>query len=141
MFLSISSRCSGFSSRSSWFLEQGLSSCGRWACSMAYRVFPNQGSNPCPWHWEADSYPPCHWGSPFSTLNRASVHWHVYMCVSRTSPGCGARATQCTRLGQEGREAPTPASSISSRIPLSLPTLAWCCPAAKSLLSRGYGII
>ena len=24
----------------------------------AYGIFPDQGSNPCPLHWQADSYPP-----------------------------------------------------------------------------------
>jgi len=26
-------------------------------CSMAYGIFPDQGSNPYPLHWQADSYP------------------------------------------------------------------------------------
>ena len=46
----------------------GLSSCGSWAleagsvvvahglsCSVACGIFPDQGSNPCPLHWQADS--------------------------------------------------------------------------------------
>ena len=28
----------------------------------------DQGSNPCPLHWEADSYPLCHQGSLFLSL-------------------------------------------------------------------------
>ena len=27
-------------------------------------IFPDQGSNPCPLHWQADSQPLCHQGSP-----------------------------------------------------------------------------
>ena len=27
-------------------------------------IFPDQGSNPCPLHWQADSQPLRHWGSP-----------------------------------------------------------------------------
>ena len=32
--------------------------------SMACGIFPDQGSNPCPLHWQGDSYPPDHWRSP-----------------------------------------------------------------------------
>ena len=36
----------------------------RLSCSAAYGIFPDQGSNPCPLHWQADSQPLCHQGSP-----------------------------------------------------------------------------
>ena len=32
-------------------------------CSMACGIFPDQESNPCPLHWQADSYPLYHQGS------------------------------------------------------------------------------
>ena len=35
------------------------------SCSTACGIFPDQGSNPCPVHWQADSQPLCHQGSPF----------------------------------------------------------------------------
>ena len=34
------------------------------SCSAACGIFPDQGSNPCPLHWQADSQPLCHQGSP-----------------------------------------------------------------------------
>ena len=34
------------------------------SCSAARGIFPDQGSNPCPLHWQADSQPLCHQGSP-----------------------------------------------------------------------------
>ena len=34
------------------------------SCSTACGIFPDQGSNPCPLHWQADSQPLCHQGSP-----------------------------------------------------------------------------
>ena len=34
------------------------------SCSAACGIFPDQGSNPCPLHWQADSQPLCHRGSP-----------------------------------------------------------------------------
>ena len=33
------------------------------SCSAACGIFPEQGSNPCPLHWQADSQPLCHQGS------------------------------------------------------------------------------
>ena len=54
-----SSRCSRWAqwSTGSVVVVQGLS------CSVACGVFPYQGSNPCPLHWEADSPPLSHQGS------------------------------------------------------------------------------
>ena len=34
------------------------------SCSAVCGIFPDQGSNPCPLHWQADSQPLCHQGSP-----------------------------------------------------------------------------
>ena len=34
------------------------------SCSVACGIFPDQGSNPCPVHWQADSQPLRHQGSP-----------------------------------------------------------------------------
>ena len=43
------------------------------SCSVARGILPDQGSNPCPLHWQADSQPLRHQGSPGSyifTINR-----------------------------------------------------------------------
>ena len=34
------------------------------SCSAACGIFPDQGANPCPLHWQADSQPLRHQGSP-----------------------------------------------------------------------------
>ena len=34
------------------------------SCSAACGIFPDQGSNPCPMHWQADSQPLRHQGNP-----------------------------------------------------------------------------
>ena len=34
------------------------------SCSAACGIFPDHGSNPCPLHWQADSQPLRHQGSP-----------------------------------------------------------------------------
>ena len=38
------------------------------SCSTACGIFPDQGSNPCPLHWQADSQPLRHQGSPDTYL-------------------------------------------------------------------------
>ena len=39
------------------------------SCSAACGIFPDQGSNPCPLHWQADSQPLRHHGSPVGDFN------------------------------------------------------------------------
>ena len=43
------------------------------SCSAACGIFPDQGSNPCALHWQADSQPLRHQGSPFLTLLNTSL--------------------------------------------------------------------
>ena len=44
------------------------------SCSVACGIFPDQGSNPCPLHWQADSQPLRHQGSPtFLILMKPSL--------------------------------------------------------------------
>ena len=66
-----SSRCAGLSlSRPLLLRSTGSRRAGSVAvahgpsCSAACGIFPDQGSNPCPLHWQADSQPLCHQGSP-----------------------------------------------------------------------------
>ena len=72
------SHCDGFSCcgeqalgvRASVIVAHGLSSCGvgssahGLSCSAACGIFPDQGLNPCPLHWKADSQSLRHQGSP-----------------------------------------------------------------------------
>ena len=72
------SHCGGFScfrardlgARASVVLARGLWSAGSvvvvhgLSCSAACGIFPDQGSNSCPLHWQMDSYPLHHQGSP-----------------------------------------------------------------------------
>ena len=66
-----SSQCAGLSpSRSLLLWSTGSRRAGsvvvahRLSCSAACGIFPDQGSNPCPLHWQADSQPLRHQGSP-----------------------------------------------------------------------------
>ena len=40
------------------------------SCSAARGIFPDQGLNPCPLHWQADSQPLHHQGSPRLPLSK-----------------------------------------------------------------------
>ena len=59
---STDSGCSGFSTCSTW--AQWLWFTGLVALSATCGNFRDQGSNPCPLHWQADSYPLYHQGKP-----------------------------------------------------------------------------
>ena len=52
------------------------------SCSTACGMFPDRGSNPCPLHWQADSQPLRHQGSPPPYLLRLS-HSHLIqkLCI------------------------------------------------------------
>ena len=64
-----SSRCAGLSLSRPLLLRSTGSRCAGSAivahepsCSAACGIFPNQGSNPCPLHWQAESQPLRHQG-------------------------------------------------------------------------------
>ena len=77
-----SSRCTGLSLSQPLFLRStGSRRAGSVivahgpSCSAACGIFPDQGLNPCPLHWQADSQPLCHQGSPRLFLNRGLALW------------------------------------------------------------------
>ena len=49
------------------------------SCSAACGILPDQGSNPCPLHWQADSQPLRHQGSP--------TFWFLFCFFTEESPG------------------------------------------------------
>ena len=77
-------------------VAQGLS------CSAACGIFPNQGSNPCPLHWQADSQPLRHQGRPYTYFlqgigMRTFSMWFLLIFLSRIS--CNKRtATGTTKV-------------------------------------------
>ena len=46
--------------------------------SAACGIFPDQGSNPCPLHWQADSQPLRHQGSPWSFFLANILIWKIF---------------------------------------------------------------
>ena len=53
-------------------------------CSTACGIFPDQGSNPCPLHWQADSQPLHHQGSPtiFKDYTPFIKYWLYSLCCT-----------------------------------------------------------
>ena len=93
-----SSRCAGLSLSRPLLLRSTGSRCAGSvivahgpSCSVACGILPDQGSNPCPLHWQADSQPLRHQGSPESqTLmrehymhyNKPFEIWLAFVCLS-----------------------------------------------------------
>ena len=88
-----SSRCAGLSlSRSLPLRSTGSRRAGSVvvahgpSCSAACGIFPDQGSNPRPLHWQADSQPLRHQGSPLTVvlicISLMINHLeHLFMCL------------------------------------------------------------
>ena len=63
------------------------------SCSVACGIFPDQGSNPCPLHWQAESRPLRHQGSPVTTLYHGvrATHCHGLSCCGAQAPDTQAQ--------------------------------------------------
>ena len=49
------------------------------SCSTACGIFPDQGLNPCPLHWQVDSQPLLCQGSPALTFLNSLAEWEIIM--------------------------------------------------------------
>ena len=90
LFLSTGSTARGLSSCHLCAPETRLHSCGAQACgSVACGIFPDQGSNPNLLHWQANSSPLSHQGSP------SSVHsyWNATVCQAPSSMTAETRSS------------------------------------------------
>ena len=47
------------------------------SCSAACGILPDQGSNQCSLHWQADSQPLCHQGSPYFCFFKTNFYWRI----------------------------------------------------------------
>ena len=78
------------------------------SCSAACGIFPDQGSNPCPLHWQADSQPLHHQGSPRLYHLKLKKNTHE-MYLSQVSLSLGRLGWSKERMmiketaGQEGK--------------------------------------
>ena len=67
-------------------------------CSAACGIFPDQGSNPCPLHWQADSQPLRHQGSPL-LLFLNTKHLILLPCHEKSNVSVKA-ASRCALQGE-----------------------------------------
>ena len=74
------------------------------SCSAACGIFPDQGSNPCPLHWQTDSQPLHHQGSPmFDFLNPTFLFEFIYfthLFLAALGVHCCAQAFSSCREGR-----------------------------------------
>ena len=88
-----SSRCAGLSLSRPLLLRSTGSRCAGSvvvahgpSCSATCGIFPDQGSNPCPLHWQADSQPLRHQGSlllPFFRQLHNSIFPKLFTFLSK----------------------------------------------------------
>ena len=102
-----SSRCTGLSLLRPLLLQSTGSRCTGSVVvahgpsrSAAFGIFPDQGSNPCPLHWQADSQPLRHQGSPWTTnFKERQKHQKVkYLAQGRTPGGLVAKRLLLTQI-------------------------------------------
>ena len=85
-----SSRCAGLSLSRPLSLRSTGSRCAGSvvvahgpSCSTACGILPDQGSNPCPLHWQADSQPLRHQGSPLFVFKILKIMVELCLiCIS-----------------------------------------------------------
>ena len=58
------------------------------SCSAACGIFPDQGLNPCPLHWQADYQPLCHQGSPITVILNSLIITKIYVISESDSDPC-----------------------------------------------------
>ena len=79
------------------------------SCSTTCGIFPDQGSNPCPLHWQADSQPLCHQGSPCLgfwwdrklKLNLLDSCWDEHFSHHLDSQKALVNGGRCVRAGNK----------------------------------------
>ena len=93
------------STRASLVAEPGPQSPGsavavhRLRCPEACGIFLDQGPNSCLLHWQADSSPPCHQGSPLPHLHASPVsHALIKVWTMQRLPKC--RTSLCSNMSK-----------------------------------------
>ena len=66
------------------------------SCSAACGLFPDQSSNTCPLHQQADSQPLCHQGSPIQLS--WSMNWFSWKCLVARHSHSGQKRQVCEEL-------------------------------------------
>ena len=100
------------------------------SCSVACGILPHQGSNPCPLHWQADSQPLRHQGSPLQLL-------YVVICITGPNILSLPEFTPFSVCGHFALSAWLSWNSISQNFLLSGPGLSWPLEKFMWVLEKG----
>ena len=99
-------RCAGLSLSQPLLLQSTGSRCAGSvvvahgpSCSAACGIFPDQGSNPCPLHWQADSQPLRHQGSPALFFLQHTVLYLFQRSVETKRSSCFKNRRKHISLG------------------------------------------
>ena len=121
-----SSRCAGLSlSRPLLLRSTGSRRAGSvivahgLSCSAACEIFPDQGSNPCLLHWQADSQPLRHQGSPSYWFWSPEVWWSFQMEGAWVPEWLQETNLSCSSINLTGLQ-------CEQETPLSCPELRFC---------------
>ena len=68
------------------------------SCSAACGIFPDRGSNPCPLHWQADSQPLRHQGSPLKKFLMKELKKYTPVTPSAHTSKIGPRSSPEVRF-------------------------------------------
>ena len=68
------------------------------SCSAAHGILPDQGSNPCPLHQQADSQPLRHQGSPYVTFMEFNLFNFAFIALSFVSDQKNHCQIQCCEV-------------------------------------------
>ena len=97
------------------------------SCSAACGIFPDQGSNPCPLHWQADSQSLCHPGSPWAYFLEGRIEINCGLWSRLILPFTGGVAI--ARVWNAGKMAPTSQDHCEGQMRVLRPrcrmTLSW----------------
>ena len=133
-----SSRCGAWAlgARASVVVDRGLWSAGSvvvahgLSCSTACGIFPDQGSNPCPLHWQADCKLLRHQGSP----PRVLLKWNFFASI--TSSRTPLSVLSITTVLFKSQSSPAPRSAgCRSRVSSLVALLTFPCSAISSRTS------
>ena len=101
------------------------------SCSAACGILPDQGSNPCPLHWQADSQPLRHQGSPPYHCFLISFSVYVFYCFFKAS-----RRGRASQLARQNLIKCNDRSDIPTSLPYSFGETQVTCPTQ----TQGEGI-
>ena len=129
------SHCSGFSSHRAWAPghTSSIVVVYQLSCLMACEIFPDQGSNPCPLHWQLNFQPVDHHRSLQACFIKCQTHYNCSVNIQFSSVQFSRSVVSDSLRPHEPQQArppcPSPTPGVHSN-PCSLSR--WCRPTISS---------